>query len=219
MKKIIYLFLISLVIACSNDNEQVLNNTSSKVIVKKNSPLKTRASLDEKNLYSIQYKNIYIKDVPLNDDDVNKLQVASTLSDPIPVSVKGCSEWTVRTTGNKGGNWYKFSISSDNNIARARGIAPGVYIVRDIWLWQTYELPTPLAIVFNNNDYSGYTKMGWDPETIKTPGFKWSLSGNKVTLQTAAILIKYTLSGQETHYTYPVDSSNLEWNFYYIKIQ
>lgn len=82
------MFLISLVIACSNDNEQVLNYTSSKVIVQKTSPLKTRASLDEKNLYSIQYKNIYIKDVPLNDDDVTKLQVASSLSDPIPVSVK-----------------------------------------------------------------------------------------------------------------------------------
>lgn len=165
------MFLISLVIACSNDNEQVLNNTSSKVIVQKTSPLKTRASLDEKNLYSIQYKNIYIKDVPLNDDDVTKLQVASSLSDPIPVSVKGYSEWTVRTTGNKGGNWYKLAISSDNKIARARGIAPGLYIVRDIWLWQTYELPTPLAIVFNNNDYSGYTKMGWNPETLKKTWF------------------------------------------------
>lgn len=60
--------------------------------------------------------------------------------------------------------------------------------------------------------------MGWHPETLKGPGFVWSLSGNKVTLKTAATLFKYTLDGAEILKTYPVNVKNLEWNFYYITV-
>ena len=140
------------------------------------------------------------------------------MSAPIPVSVKGYSEWTVRTTGNKGGDWYKLAISDKNEAAKACGITSGIYVVRDIWLWQTYTLPTPMVVVFNNNDYADYTKMGWHPETLKGPGFVWSLSGNKVTLKTAATLFKYTLDGAEILKTYPVNVKNFEWNFYYITV-
>lgn len=75
-----------------------------------------------------------------------------------------------------------------------------------------------MVVVFNNNDYADYTKMGWHPETLKGPGFVWSLSGNKVTLKTAATLFKYTLDGAEILKTYPVNVKNLEWNFYYITV-
>lgn len=214
--------------SCSNDND-VENSPiqQEKVIVEKTSSrIKTRTayaqkeglSAENKDLYSIKYKKNNLKNIPLRIEEVNMLSSATSISAPIPVSVKGYSEWTVRTNGHKGGNWYKLAISSKDKNAAVCGIAPGIYIVRDVWLWQTYTLPTPLAIVFNNNNYSDYTKMGWEPETLKTPGFTWSLSGAKVTLKTAATLIKYTTDGAETYRTYPVKDSNLEWNFYYITV-
>lgn len=220
-------FMALIVISsCSNDVESSLNQQEKVIVEKTSSRIKTRAayasreglSTENKDLYSIKYKDINLKNIPLRIEEANMLSSASSISAPIPVSVKGYSEWTVRTNGNKGGDWYKRSFPSDNKTAAACGIAPGIYLVRDIWLWQTYTLPTPLAIVFNNNSYSDYTKMGWEPETLKTPGFTWSLSGAKVTLKTAATLIKYTTDGAETYRTYPVKDSNLEWNFYYMTV-
>lgn len=232
MKKIVTTTLVFITLiaisSCSNDNdvENSLIQQEKVIVEKTSSRMKTRAayepkeglSIENKDLYSIKYKDINLKNIPLRIEEVNMLRSASSISAPIPVSVKGYSEWTVRTNGTKGGNWYNRTFSSKDKKAIECGIAPGVYTVRDVWLWQTYTLPTPLAIVFNNNDYPDYTKMGWEPETLKTPGFTWSLSGAKVTLKTAATLIKYTIGGAETHKTYPVKDSNLEWNFYYITV-
>ena len=230
MKKIItttlaFMALIT-ISSCSNDVDFYLIQQEKVIVEKTSSHIKTRAaytskeglSTENKDLYSIKYKDINLKNIPLRKEEVNMLSSANSISATIPVSVKGYSEWTVRTNGHKGGNWYKLAISSKNKTAAACGIAPGIYIVRDVWLWQTYTLPTPLAIVFSNNNYSDYTKMGWEPETLRTPGFTCALSGTKVTLKTAATLIKYSIDGAETYKTYPVKASNLEWNFYYITV-
>ena len=226
-KKITIVFAIMALVfstSCSDDMEtngqQVRTNKVS--VEKMPSCAKTRSATsaqDEcKNLYAIRYKDMFFDNVPLKAEDVHVLKSARSVSAPIPVSVKGYSEWTVRTTGNKGGDWYKLAISDKNKTTKTYKITSGIYVVRDIWLWQTYTLPTPMVVVFNNNDYADYTKMGWHPETLKGPGFVWSLSGNKVTLKTAATLFKYTLDGAEILKTYPVNVKNLEWNFYYITV-
>ena len=227
MKKILLVAVAILSLqGCSDSKDQLSEFKSDKVVITPAYNVKTRASkiqspiplVDNEKTYNIQYKDINIQNVPLRDPDVSRLQAASSISSPILVSVNGYSKWTVRTEGHKGGDWYKMSFSSkDENVKRC-GISPGIYIVRDVWFWQTYTLPTPLAIVFNNNDYPDYSKMGRNPDNLSAPGFKWSLSGTEVTLKTAGVLIKYNLSGAEIFYTYPVKAEDLEWNFYYIKV-
>lgn len=114
-------FMALIVISsCSNDVENSLNQQEKVIVEKTSSRIKTRAayaskeglSTENKDLYSIKYKDINLKDIPLRIEEVNMLSSASSISAPIPVSVKGYSEWTVRTNGNKGGDWYKLAISS-----------------------------------------------------------------------------------------------------------
>jgi hypothetical protein len=224
-----FMALVSIT-SCSNSGDVETNyqaTKSDRVIVEKNiSHKKTRTvsspntefGIENKDLFSIRYKDIALENIPLKIEEVNMLKSANSISNPIPVSVKGYSEWTVRTTGHKNGNWYKYSVPPESKAAQACGIAPGVYIVRDVWLWQTYTLPTPMAIVYNNNTYSDYTKMGWHPKTLKNPGFVLALSGTEVTLKTAAILFKSTSGGAEVNLTFPVNKDNLEWNFFYLTV-
>ena len=211
--------------SCSDDIEtnitQVKNDNV--YVEKTTSRVKTRTTTStnggEKDLYTIRYKDMVLDNIPLRTEDVSILKSAKSMSAPIPVSVKGYSRWTVRTTGTNGGAWYTLAISSDNEAAKICGIAPGLYVARDVWLWQTYTLPISMAVVFTNNEYADYTKMGWNPETLNTPGFEWALSKNVVTMKTAARLLKYTTDGAEIFKTYPVSERNIEWNFYYMTVE
>lgn len=220
---------LPLLMACSDDSENVQHDGFSErvSVVQTNFPVKTRAATplqplgaESNGLYSITYKNIALHDVPLSTNEVNMLREASSISVPIPVSIKGYAEWTVRTSGYKKGNWYKLAISSKDPAAQVCGIAPGVYIARDVWLLQYYTLPSPYSFIIPYDNYEDYTHMGAKSDSIKSPGYTWSVvNGTKVTLQTAASLLKYTLGGAEVLMTYPVKGDNLEWNFSYVNVQ
>lgn len=189
-------------------------------VVPTNSDVRTKAVSDrDKDLFSISYKNIKLDNVPLSENDTRLLREATSISSPCFVSLKGYAEWTVRTTGRKDGNWYKLAISSKDTTAQVCGIAPGIYIARDVWLWQYYTVPTAMTVVIPNNNYNDFTHMGRNPDSLNVAGYKASISGTKVTLQTAATMLKYTLGGAEVLLTYPVKGDNLEWNFSYITIE
>ncbi len=211
-----------LFMACTENSnvDQLDVNKENVSVVPTNSGVRTKAVSDRnKNLFSISYKDVKLNDVPLSENDVNLLRRATSISSPNYVSLKGYAEWTVRTTGHKGGNWYKLAISSKDSTALVCGIAPGIYIARDVWLWQYYTVPTPLTVIIPNNDYNDFTHMGRNPDSLNVAGYKASISGTKVTLQTAATMLKYTLGGAEVLLTYPVKGDNLEWNFSYITIE
>lgn len=229
-KNLVIVFAITALFGTSCSNEVEMNSPLRKeeiYVEKTASRIQTRTASqnldsfdsDNKDLFLIKYRDITLENIPLNIQEVNMLRTASSVSGVIPVSLKGYSEWTVRTEGIRGGNWYQLAISSKNKDAAACGIAPGIYIVRDIWLWQTYTLPTPMAIILSNYTYSDHAKMGRDPKDLSKPGFAWTLSGSTVTLKTAATLFKYAQGGEEVFLTYPVNSKNLEWNFSYITVQ
>lgn len=212
------LFALLFATSCSDDLDSSFATEyshvpkSSQVSVKrlkKSAP----ASNDAKDLYSIVYKDIHLQNVPLKREEANLLSRASQL-DTTVVNVKGYSTYETRTNGPKKGKWYKMAFSSQ--VAKDCGIAQGTYFVRDIWLYQTYELPTNMAVVLKNNDYTGYLKMGWDPETMSTPGYSVSLNQSTVTFKTGAVLLRYSSSGQQTLKTYPVSVTNLEWHLMYL---
>ena len=227
--KFLAFFALLLIVACSDDSENVLHDerTERVSVTQTNIPVETRAftplqpsGTESNGLYSITYKSMVLRNVPLSINDVNMLRKASSVSAPVSVSLKGYAEWTVRTTGHKNGNWYKLAISSKDPAAQVCGIAPGVYIARDVWLLQYYTLPSPNSFIIPNDNYEDYTHMGAKSDSIKSPGYTWSVvNGTKVTLQTAATLLKYTLGGAEVLLTYPVKGDNLEWNFSYVNVQ
>lgn len=233
MKKIVLKFLaffaLLLIVACSDDSENVLHDGFAErvSVTQTNIPVETRAftplqpsGTESNGLYSITYKSMVLRNVPLSMNEVNMLRKASSVSAPISVSLKGYAEWTVRTTGHKNGNWYKLAISSNDPVAQVCGIAPGVYVARDVWLLQYYTLPSPYSFIIPNDNYKDYTHMGAKSDSVKSPGYTWSVvNGTNVTLQTAATLLKYTLGGAEVLLTYPVKGDNLEWNFSYVNVQ
>ena len=226
--KTLAFFTLPLLMACSDDSENTPHDglIERVSVVQTDFPVETRAATplqssgtESNGLYSINYKNIALHNVPLSANEVNMLQKAASVSDPIDVTIKGYAKWSVRDTGYKNGNWYKLAISSKDPVARVCGIAPGVYVARDVWLWQYYTLPTPMAMIIPNKDYEDYTHMGWENDSLKAPGYTCSLSNGKVSLKTAARMLKYTLGGAEVLMTYPVKGDNLEWKFSYVKVQ
>ncbi len=216
--------LLMPITSCQEDIENENQNIATeKIIVEKmkvegvQSKASSNESIGLEDFYSIKYRNNFFENVPLTKEKVEALRAAYSVSDPIPVSLHGYSQWTVRTEGNNGGDWYALYISTGNTVAPACGIAPGTYIVRDVWLWQTYTFSTPMVVVIPGS-YSSYAKMGWNPDTMSGPGYKHSLSGTELTLKTAATLFRYTVAGQEVYKTYPVNGDSIEWNFDYITI-
>lgn len=205
--------------SCSNDLHDINSSKepTRKIVVRKSTSHPTVGSLgirSQKDSYDILFNDISLKNIPLSLKEVEILRKGSSIGTPIPVTVKGYSEWTIRKTGNKGGNWYTLALG-DNDA----GIPPGLYVVRDVWFWQTYEIPSPLAIVFPNNNYPDASMMGWHPDSGKGVGLTTSLSNTTVTLKTAGSIVKYTLNGSEVIHTLPFNKSKLEWHFYYIPIE
>lgn len=214
--KLLYTLPLLLFISCSDDMENLPKaHTFSPVIVE---PMpSTRASDTNNNLYIVKYKDIALDSVKLSPSEVILLKSAQSI-DTVSIDVYGYTGWTRWETGRN--EVYSRAFSSSDSIAQQCGIAAGVYLTRDVYLEQTYTLPTSYAVILPNNDAysSNTTKIGWNPDNTSTRGYKSTLSGATVSLQTAAYLIQYTVSGQQVWKTYPVNLSNLVWKIKYLQI-
>lgn len=226
-KRMTYRILISLfntilLVSCSNDDnlsnyDTLLNtkNNSTPVVVEP--MLVTKSKTSDIDLYHIKYKDINLSNVKLTKSEVSMLKSAKSI-ETVSVDVYGYSGWTNWESGRP--RPYKRSISSDNVLAQLCGIAPGVYFTNDVYLEQTYTLPTSMAVILDNNNVypTNTTDIGWNPDSLSIRGYKASLSGSTVKLQTAVWKLDYTISGQQTYRTYPANYSNVVWKLKYLKI-
>lgn len=203
-------------LSCSNDDSfSNVEDTFASVIVE---PMPaTRASTANTDLYHVEYKDIILDNVRLSKSEVALLKSAQSI-DTVSVDVYGYSGYTPWNTGRP--QPHRLGFSSNNSIAQQCGIAAGIYFVKDVYLEQTYTLPTSMVVILDNNSAypSNTTTIGFNPDNVNTQGFKASLSGSTVTLQTAAYLIESTAAGQQTYRTYPVNTSNLVWKLKYLRI-
>jgi len=215
-KKIIYVFVVVLLASCTNENSEltVEKNSNSVVVV----PMSvTGACASDADLYHIECGRIILDNVKLSDKEVKQLKAAVGF-DTVSVDISGYSSWENWESGR--GRPYSRAFSSSDRTAQQCGIAAGVYLVEDVYLTQTYTLPSNLVIILDNNaEYStSTTTIGWNPDNLSTRGFKSSLSDSTVTMQTAAFLLEYTTDGKQTYRTYPVNIFNIVWKLKYLRL-
>lgn len=214
-KKILFLFFTAILfVSCSNE-DSCLSVEKSLVSVEPMSA--TRSNISDVDLYRVKYKDIVLDNVKLSQSDLNLLKSARSI-DTVSVDVHGVSGWDKWDTGRS--QPYRRGFSADDATARLCGIPAGTYFVNDVYLHQTYTLPTSMAIILNDkSEYpSNTTNIGWNPDNLKVRGYKASLSGSTVTMQTAAYKVDYEISGQQTFRTYPVNYSNVIWKLKYIQV-
>lgn len=212
---IITIIAVFFTLGCSdNDNTLSTNNLSQKIEVEK-IPFTRSSGILETNLYNIRYKNIFLQNVRLSEEDLKKIK-SSNGFEPSFLNLYGYSSFEDRYDRNKG--WYTRSFNSKDPTAVQCGIPAGIYIAKDVNIVQTYDFPSDLVIILDNNSsYPDYLHMGWLPENLKQPGYKYDLSKAHLKLTTSAYYIKYN-SGQRLFLTYPVKTDNLMWQIKYIKL-
>ena len=203
-------------ISCSNNDSSIcLEEKTSSIIVE---PMAiTRSCTSDIGLYRVKYKDIVLDNVKLSQADINRLRAAQSI-DVLSVDAYGYSGFENWNSGRS--QPYRRSFSSNDTVARLCGIASGMYFVRDVYLQQTYTFPTPMVIVLDNNsEYpSNTTNIGWNPDSLSIRGFKASLSGSTVKMQTAAYKLEHTTAGQQVYKTYPVNCSNVVCKLKYIQL-
>lgn len=214
LKIILSILVCSMLFACSqNDELSDSHRKNSSVVIER--VTQTKSSNGETvNLYNIKLAEEEITNIKLSDEQVELLSRAENLNIVSDACVGKSDKWIYRD----GGNTYKFGISGYLDYG---GIPNGFYLARDIWLYKSKTIPTPMAIVWGDNE--GYTSfeegIGYDPNNLSAKGCTASISSNIVTCQTGARMIQHNIIGQEVMMTFPVRSDRLNMKFKYISLQ
>ena len=216
-RKIFCLVFVAVSFINCNDNVTSINVEENHLPVIVEHMSTTKSSMSDCDLYRVQYKNLILENVKLSKSDVTLLKSAQSI-DTVTVDIYGFSGLEDWNTGRS--QPYKRTFSSSDATAIICEVAGGVYLAYDKYLTQTYSLPTPLAIILDNNsEYpSKTTQIGWNPDNLNTRGFKASLSGSTVTMHTAVYMVENTVGGQQVLSTYPAKYSNVVWKLKYIQI-
>ena len=203
------------VTSCSQD-EDLKMESDSKIIITE-SDITTRSANGDNGFgyYDIRYGDAVYHDVKLTPEQLEACRKATALGEPVEKVVTGYNRLSYRSTS--GNDSYKLRVSG--KYAENSGVIDGTYIARDIWVYQETTIPVTLGVVIPNNGYyTDFMKIGYDPNALVNPGLTCSLGGNKVTLQTGAVLLTHNAIGQEMNMTYPLNVSFAEWHFYYMSI-
>lgn len=210
------IFSLCLLVSCGNESDILSKDDKESSVIVELMPT-TRANNSANNLYQVKYKDLTLENIELSLSEVNLLRSAQSI-DTVNVDVYGYSGWTKWESGKD--EIYRRTFSSNSSVVQQCGIAPGTYFVRDVYLEQTYTLPTNLAILLDNN--AAYTtlsaEIGWNPDNLDARGYRASLSGSTVSLKTAVYLLEYTAGGQQTLRTFPANIDNVVWKLKYIRI-
>ena len=212
LKVISSVLLCGMLFACSQ-NDELPQEKKQSILIEKVTQTKSFDG-ETVNLYNVKLPTEEINNIALSDEQVELLSNAKDLTTVSDACVGQSDKWIFRD----GGNTYKYAVSGYLDYG---GIPNGYYLAQDIWLYKSKTIPTPMAIVWGDNE--GYTSfeegIGYDPNNLSKKGCTASISSNIVTCQTGARMIKHNLIGQEVMMTHPVRSSRLSMKFKYISLQ
>lgn len=214
VKLLFFLFSFFSLLSCSENDDVLPKQEVAKGEIILEKVAQTKSSLGDTNTFLYNLKSPWgnFDSIPLSDEQVNMCKNAKSMGSVVSKTV----------TGYNGSGYRNGSVSQKiylRGYLDYGGIPDGYYIARDIWLFQSTTIPTPMAIVFPDNSvYSDFHKMGYNPDALSQPGLTCAVSGTKVSMQTGALKIEYTFIGQEVMMTFPVRTSLLEWHFNYIPI-
>jgi hypothetical protein len=197
---------IILFISCSEDQDAKVSGEEN-FILEESIPTKS----DTQKTYKITTESgVVYDDLSLTTEQVKMIRNSSGIGSPVEVNATGYDSWTLRG----GGRSYKLFINGYNN-----HVPSAVYLVRDIFIFKTVKIPTPLAIAYTPNEYEPTTDrylIGWNPNALNTIGLTAAIGGDNFHMQTAAIRIDHTIIGQEVGMTWVCHAPILEWRAYYI---
>lgn len=197
-----------LFISCSEDQDLEVGEWESFVL---GESISTKSDNGQKTYKITTESGMVYDDLLLTEEQVKMVNNSIGIGSPVEVTATGYDSWMSRGTGGD----YKLFINGYNDY-----IPKNIYIARDIYLLKSVSIPTSLAIISTPNEYEstdGYI-MGWNPYALNTIGLTAAIGGNNIYMQTAAVLIEYTMLGQEVMMTWPCHSPILDWRLYYIPL-